>query len=137
MNVYITMWKSQIQGESHRDSTMKLWQQRGFLNFDKELLIKAFFEYEDTSDKPYVAPRPKQIMDAYKTVKARLENKGRRRIVTEDEEMYNLYLKEMQKEPSKRNEWLIQRCLPSAKIMNDAEAYRKKYGKYREENERY
>ena len=65
------------------------------------------------------------------------EGKGTRRIVTEDEEMYNIYLQEMKKEPSKRNEWLIQRCLPSCEIMTNPEAYKKKYGKYREEYEKY
>jgi len=35
MNVYITMWKTQIQGESHRDSVMKLWQNRGFLKEER------------------------------------------------------------------------------------------------------
>ena len=137
MNTYITMWKTQIQGESHRDSVMKLWQDRGFLKYEKDLLIKAFYEYEDTAEKPYVAPRPKQIMDAYKTVKARFENKGRRRIVTEDEEMYNIYLQEMAKPVEKRNEWLIRQCLPSCEIMTNPEAFKKKYGTYREEYERY
>ena len=137
MNVYITMWKTQIQGESHRDSVMKLWQDRGFLKFERDLLIKAFYEYEDTAEKPYVAPRPKQIMDAYKTVKARYENKANRRIITPEEESYQMYLEEMKKPPQKRNEWLIRRLLPSCEIFTNPEAFKRKYGKYREEFEKY
>lgn len=136
MNVYITMWKTMIQGEMHRDSVMKIWIDRGFQKLEKDLFIKALYEYEDTSEKNYVAPRPKQILDAYKTVKARYENKGTRRIVTVDEEMYNLYKEEMKKEPGKRNEWLIKQCLPFCEIMTNPEAYKYKYGKCREEYEK-
>lgn len=60
----------------------------------------------------------------------------KRRIVTPDEEMYNIYLQEMRKPPEKRNEWLIKQCLPSCEIMTNPEAYKKKYGAYREEYER-
>ena len=65
------------------------------------------------------------------------EGKGTRRIVTEDEQMYNLYLQEMAKPVEKRNEWLIRQCLPSCEIMTNPEAFKKKYGKYREEFEKY
>ena len=137
MNVYITMWKATIQGLEHRNQVILLWQNRGFLKYDKDLFIKALYEYEDTADKPYVAPRPKQIMDAYNVVKARVKGKGNRRIVTEDETMYGYYLDEMKKPPEKRNEWLIRQCLPSCEIMTNPEAYKAKYGKYREEYEPY
>ena len=66
----------------------------------------------------------------------RLAGSANRRLVTEDEEMYNLYLKEMRKPAEKRDEWLIQRCLPSCEIMTNPEAYKAKYGKYREEFEK-
>ena len=64
------------------------------------------------------------------------EGRGSRRIETVDEYYYNLYLVEMKKEPSKRNEWLIQQLLPACEIMTNPEAYKAKYGKYREEFER-
>lgn len=137
MNVYITLWKSMVQGPEHRDSLYSVWKDRGFLNYDKDLFIKALYLYEDTSEKNYLAPRPKQIMDAYKTVKARERNSGERRIVTPEEVMYEIYLKEMEKPTEKRNEDLVRRCLPAARLFNDPEAYRKHFGKTREEYEKY
>lgn len=136
MNVYITMWKTMIQGTDHRDSMMKIWNERGFLKLDKELFKKALYEYEDTSEKNYVAPRPKQILDAYKTVKARTENKSDRRIETPEEVIYGYYLEEMKKEPSKRNEAKIRSYLPYAQLFNDPDAYKRHFGKTREEFEK-
>ena len=136
MNIYITMWKSMIQGTDHRDSTMRIWVDRGFLKLDKDLFTKALYEYEDTSDKNYLAPRPKQILEAYKTVKARSENKTNRRIETPEEVIYSLYLQEMKKEPSKRDENKIRTYLPYARLFNDPMAYKRHFGKTREEFER-
>lgn len=136
MNVYITMWKTMIQGTDHRDSMMKIWVDRGFLKLDKELFKKALYEYEDTNEKNYVAPRPKQILDAYKTVKARTENKSNRRIETPEEVIYNLYLAEMKKEPSQRDETKIRSYLPYAQLFNDPAAYKRHFGKTREEFEK-
>lgn len=98
--------------------------------------IRRLVEGDDGKWKPSINLIVKYAKEE-QSKRLRREGVNTRRIVTEDEEMYNLYLNEMKKEPSKRNEWLIHRCLPSAKIMNDAEAYKKKYGKSREENERY
>lgn len=137
MNVYITMWKSMVVGNDHRDAIMKIWVDRGFLKYDKDLFIKALYHYEDTDEKSYLAPRPKKIMDAYKTVKARVENKTNRRIVTTEEVSYEMYLAEMKKPPQKRNEWLIRRLLPSCEIFTNPEAFKRKYGKCREEFEKY
>ena len=137
MNVYIAMWKSMIADTNHRDQTMKIWTERGFLKLDKDLFIKTLYEYEDTSEKNYLAPRPKQILDTYKTVKARQEQKTGRRIETPEENIYNLYLAEMQKEPSKRDESKIRQYLPYARLFNEREAYKRHFGKYREEFEKY
>lgn len=137
MNLYIVMWKSAIQGTEHRDGKIREWIERGFLNLDKELFKKALYEYEDTNEKNYVAPRTRQILDAYDVVKKRLQGKGNRRIETPDEVMYGIYLKEMKKPVDKRNEWLIEQCLPACEVMTNEEAYIRKYGKPREEFERY
>ena len=138
MNLYITLWKSTVVSSEHRDSLMETWVERGLLKLDCDLFRKALYEYEDTAEKAYIAPRHRQIMDAYRTVEARAGyGKRKRRIVTEDETMYGYYQEEMAKPPEKRNEWLIRQCLPSCKIMTDPEAYKAKYGKYREEYEPY
>lgn len=137
MNIYITMWKSMISNNDHRDNMMKIWVERGFLKLDKGLLIKALYEYEDTAEKNYVAPRPRQILDSYKTVKARVESKTDKRIETPEEVIYGLYLQEMAKEPSKRNESKIRQYLPYAQLFNDPVAYKRHFGKPREEFERY
>lgn len=67
----------------------------------------------------------------------RLSKKGGsgRRIVTDDEWRYELYLNEMKKDPEKRNEWLMKRCLDSYEIMTSPEKYIAKHGKPREEFE--
>lgn len=101
--------------------------------------VKALDVWVANDDKGYAPTvavlRSKTITERDKRLYK--EGKGTRRIVTEDEWMYNLYLEEMRKEPSKRNEDLIQRCLPSCEIMTNPEAYKRKYGKTREEYERY
>lgn len=137
MNIYITLWKTMIVSNEHRDNMTKIWQSRGFLKLEKDLFIKALYEYEDTSDKSWVAPRPKQILDCYGVVKARVEHGSRRRIETPEEVIYQLYQQEMKKEPSKRDETAIRSYLPYARLFNDEEAYKKHFGKTRKEFERY
>jgi hypothetical protein len=70
--------------------------------------------------------------------KQRLRKEGNSdaRIETPEEVMYQIYLNEMKKEPGKRNEDLIRRCLPAAKLFNEPEAYKRHFGKTREEYER-
>lgn len=121
MERYISKWTTYLEGLEHDD------------------VIKGIDRYV-LSDKGNYNPSVKDIVNYAKEEqkkRERAEGTGKRRIVTEDEQMYNIYLAEMKKEPSKRNEWLIQRCLPSCEIMTNPEAYKKKYGKYREEYERY
>lgn len=137
MNTYITMWKSMISGMEHRDSTMKIWIDRGFLKLDKNLFIKGLYEYEDTAEKNYLAPRPKQILDAYNTMRIRLISKENRRIETPEEVMFNLYLEQMKLEPDKRDERLIRCCISSAQLFNDPDAYKKHFGRAREDFEKY
>ena len=120
MEKYITKWTEYLKGVQHDDA------------------IKGIDRYV-LSDRGNYNPSVKDIVNYAKEEQIKRERKegvGTRRIITEDEEMYEIYLNEMKKEPSKRNEWLIKRCLPSAEIMTNPEAYKKKYGKYREENER-
>lgn len=135
MNVYIALWKSMVSGPDHRDALFKIWEDRGFLKYDKDLFIKALYEYEDTSEKSYLAPRIKQIKDAYKTVKAR-QCHGDRVIVTQEEYYYELYQAEMKKDPDKRDEYLIRGCLPYVKRYLEPDAFYEYYGMSREEYER-
>lgn len=121
MEKYISKWTKYLEGLEHDD------------------VIKAIDRYV-LSDRGNYNPSVKDIVDYSKVEKSKRERRegtGSRRIVTEDEQMYNIYLTEMKKEPSKRNEWLIQRCLPSCEIMTNPAAYKNKYGKTREEYERY
>lgn len=64
------------------------------------------------------------------------EGSGTRRIETPEEVMYNIYLNEMKKEPSKRNEELIRMCLPAAELFTDEDAYTRHFGAPREEFEK-
>ena len=141
LNEFITLYPNTYRGYT-QDQLAKVcqgWERLYDKVTDYRSFIDALYEYNKNADYPN-PPTTKQWLQTYKNVKARNDSasgNSKRRIVTEDEQMYNLYLKEMKKEPSKRNEWLIQRCLPSCEIMTNPEAYKKKYGKYREEYERY
>lgn len=106
-------------------------------NLSLQDVLKGIDKYV-LSDQGKYQPGINEIVNYAKTeqsIRQRKEGASSRRIVTEDEMMYNLYLNEMKKEPSKRNEWLIEQCLPSCEIMTNEQAYIKKYGKPRAENE--
>lgn len=98
--------------------------------------IRKLVEGDDGKWKPSINLIVKYAENE-KTKRMRREGIGTRRIVTEDEVMYETYLAEMKKSPEKRNEWLIKQCLPSCEIMTNESAYIKKYGKPRKEFERY
>ena len=141
LNEFITLYPNTYRGYT-QDQLAKVcqgWERLYDKVTDYRSFIDALYEYNKNADYPN-PPTTKQWLQTYKNVKARNDSasgNSKRRIVTEDEQMYNLYLKEMKKEPSKRNEWLIERCLPSCEIMTNPEAYKAKYGKYREEYEIY
>lgn len=141
LNEFITLYPNTYRGYT-QDQLAKVcqgWERLYDRVTDYRSFIDALYEYNKNADYPN-PPTTKQWLQTYKNVKTRNDSasgNSKRRIVTEDEQMYNLYLKEMKKEPSKRNEWLIERCLPSCEIMTNPEAYKKKYGKYREEYEKY
>lgn len=141
LNEFITLYPNTYRGYT-QDQLAKVcqgWERLYDKVTDYKSFIDALYEYNKNADYPN-PPTTKQWLQTYKNVKARNDSasgNSKRRIVTEDEQMYNLYLKEMKKDPSKRNEWLIERCLPSCEIMANPEAYKAKYGKYREEHERY
>lgn len=136
MNRYIALWKQMIVSNDHRDHMIEIWIDRGFLDLDKSLFLKALYEYEDNAESPHFAPRPKQILDAYRVVKARQNHETTRRIVTPEEVMYQEYAKEMAKPPQKRNEEYIRRLLPGVEIFMNPEKYKEHYGAYREEFEK-
>lgn len=141
LNEFITLYPNTYRGYT-QDQLAKVcqgWERLYDKVTDYRSFIDALYEYNKNADYPN-PPTTKQWLQTYKNVKARNDSasgNSKRRIVTEDEQMYNLYLKEMKKEPSKRNEWLIERCMPSCEIMTNPKAYKAKYGKYREEYERY
>lgn len=140
LNEFITLYPNVYRGydQNQLAKVCQGWEKLYGEVEDLQSFIDALYEFNKNADYP-TPPTTKQWIGAYRTVKARNDfkkGKGGRRIITEDEEMYQIYLNEMKKEPSKRNEWLIKRCLPSAEIMTNPEAYKHKYGKYREENER-
>lgn len=141
LNEFITLYPNVYRGydQNQLAKVCQGWERLYEKVEDYKSFIDALYDYNKNADYP-TPPTTKQWIGAYKTVKARNDAKkglSKRRIITEDEEMYNIYLSEMKKEPSKRNEWLVQRCLPSCEIMTNPEAYKKKYGQYREENERF
>ena len=118
------------------EQVAKSWMRRFSKVDDYKTFVDAMYEFERTSDYAN-PPTTKQLLDLYRTMKSRSKSKsGGRRIVTDDEWKYELYLKEMKKEPGKRDEWLIKRLLPSCEIMTNPEAYKRKYGTSREEHER-
>lgn len=141
LNEFITLYPNIYRGYTV-DQLAKVasgWERLYGKVTDYKSFIDALYDYNKNADYPN-PPTTKQWLQSYKNAKARNDVKsgnGNRRIVTTDEEMYNLYLKEMAKPVEKRNEWLIKQCLPSCEIMTNAEAFKKKYGKYREEFERY
>lgn len=141
LNEFITLYPNVYRGYS-QDQLAKVcqgWERLYDKVTDYKSFIDALYDFNKSADYP-APPTTKQWLQSYKNAKARNDVKrgaSGRRIITPDEEMYNIYLQEMTKAPSKRNEWLIERCLPSCEIMTNPEAYRKKYGKSREENERF
>lgn len=141
LNEFITLYPNVYRGYS-QDQLAKVcqgWERLYESVKDYKSFIDGLYDFNKTADYP-APPTTKQWLQCYRNAKARNDVKrggNGRRIITPDEEMYNTYLQEMAKEPSKRNEWLIQRCLPSCEIMTNPEAYKRKYGKTREENERF
>lgn len=139
LNEFITLYPNVYRGydQNQLAKVCQGWERLYEKVEDYKSFIDALYEYNKTSDYPS-PPTTKQWVGTYKAVKARNDAKAgrsKRRVVTEDEEMYSIYLKEMAKPVEKRNEWLVRRCLPSCEIMTNAEAFKKKYGKYKEEYE--
>lgn len=141
LNEFITLYPNVYRGYS-QDQLVKVatgWERLFADVKDYQSFIDALYDFNKNADYP-TPPTTKQWIGAYKSAKARNDVKAgssKRRIVTDDEARYDLYCKEMKKDPTKRNEWLIRQCLASAKIMNDPELYKAKYGKDRKEFERY
>ena len=121
---------------SYVEKLQETFTRHGFTYSDVRDGIRKLVEGDEGGYKPRLNNMVKYAK-VEKTLRERREGRGKRRIVTEDETMYGYYQEEMAKPPEKRNEWLIRRCLPSCKIMTDPEAYKAKYGKYREEYEPY
>ena len=119
LNEFITLYPNTYRGYS-QDQLAKVcngWERLYESVTDYKSFIDALYEYKTRND---------------------LKNgKSRRKIGTPEEESYEMYLEEMKKPPQKRNEWLIRRLLPSCEIFTNPEAFKKKYGKYREEFEKY
>lgn len=140
LNEFITLYPNVYRGYNQQqlEKVCQGWKRLYESVNDYVSFIDALYEFNKASDYPS-PPTTRQWLQAYRNAKARndkIRGKNARRIETVDEYMYNLYLKEMKKEPSKRNEWLIERLMPACEIMTNPEAYKAKYGKYREEFER-
>lgn len=121
MDMYVLKYSKYFQGLQHDDIMNGI---------DRYVL----------SDKGNYNPSVKDIVNYAKAEQKKREHKegiGTRQIETDDEVRYNIYLQEINKEPSKRNETLIRMCMESARIMTEPGAFEKKYGKTREEYERY
>lgn len=119
------------------ENIAKSWMKRFDKVTDFDAFMDALYEFESKSD--YASPpTTKQWLDLYRSMKGRKtgDETAVRRIVTPEEQMYNIYLEEMNKPVNQRDEWLIRQCLPAAKIMTDPEAYRRHFGKPREEYEK-
>ena len=136
LNEFIALYPNYYKNQS-RESMERIarsWMKKYEDVTDYDTFINALYEFERTSD--YSSPpTTKQLLDLYKTLRMRKKTEERR-IETPEEVMYNLYLKEMQKPPEKRDETLIRMCLPCAKLFNDPVAYKKHFGKSREEFEK-
>lgn len=137
LNEFIALYPNYYKNQS-RESMERIarsWMKKYEEVTDYDTFINALYEFERSSDYSN-PPTTKQLLDLYKSMGVRKNKSSERRIETPEEVMYQLYLKEMKKPADKRDETLIRMCLPSAKLFNDPEAYRRHFGKPREEFEK-
>lgn len=128
--------RNNVAMDSYVKKLMETFTRNKFTYSDVRDGVRRLVEGDDGKWKPSINLIVRYAKDE-QAKRLRREGTGTRRIVTEDEQMYDIYLAEMKKPIEKRNEWLIRQCLPSCEIMTNPEAFKKKYGKYREEYERY
>lgn len=131
--LYPNYYKNQSQ--AMMEQIARSWAKKYDNVQDYDAFIQALYEFERKSEFPN-PPTTKQWLDLYRLqLNRKAGKKMKRRIVTDDEEKYNMYLEEMKKPPEKRNEWLLERLKPSVIIMTNPEEYKRKHGAYREEFE--
>lgn len=130
--LYPNYYKNQTREAMERIA--KSWMKK-FESVDNyDVFIEALYEYERSSDYSN-PPTTKQMLDLYHARKGRLRDENRR-IETPEEVMYQIYQNEIYKDPDKRNQDLIDMCKPAAALFTSKEAYKKHFGKYREEFEK-
>jgi len=139
-NEFVNLYPNQFNSYTHQQKAeiARSWEKLYEKVTDCEAFIEGMYDLKRSSNS-IQPPSARDLLDAYRTAKARMDyrsGRGGKRIITDDESRYQIYLQEMKKEPDKRDERLIQMCLPSAEIMCNKEAYIQKYGKPREEYER-
>ena len=122
--------------DSYVSKILETCQRRGFTYTDLRDGARALTEGDEGNYRITISKIVKYA-EIEKKKRERRDGTGKRRIITPEEESYEMYLEEMKKPPQKRNEWLIRRLLPSCEIFTNPEAFKRKYGKYREEFEKY
>ena len=133
---YDAIARNRAAMDSYVSKLLESFNRNGFVYSDVRDGIRKYSEGEEGKWKPSLNDLVRYSR-LEKNMRERREGVGRRRISTFEEDLYDIYLSEMKKEPSKRNEWLIRQCLPAAELLNDPEAYHRKYGASREEYERF
>ena len=138
MNEFIALYPNYYRNLSQEsmERIARSWQKRFESVNNYDAFVEVLYQYEAESEYPN-PPSTKQWMTMYKT-KVNQKELGRsvRRIETPEEVLSNMYHYEMRKPPNKRNEWLIRRCIPYARLFQDENAYIKYFGKPRKEFEK-
>jgi len=137
MSLYPNYYKNQSRESMER--VAQSWMRKFDKVTDYNTFIDALYEFEQKSDYPN-PPTTKQMLDLYRTVKMRkASEKGQsgRRIETPEEVAAQIFHQEMEKPREKRNYDLLERTKYYAGLFQDDEAYKKHFGKYREEYEKY
>lgn len=136
LNTLYPMAFNNVQSEKRREIYIKQFTKHlGDLKFcDVEKAIEDYVAEDETNKSPTLAVIRRR---AIKVRDRRLfkEGKSYRRIETPEEAMANIFHEEMSKPHNKRDYFLLERTKFYAGLFQDDEAYKKYFGKSREEFE--
>ena len=134
LNEFLALYPNYYKNQSREsmERVAKSWMKKFESVDDYDSFVNALYEYERNSDYSN-PPTTKQMLDLYNANKSRKKEAGRR-IETPEEVMYQIYQNEMMKD--NRDEDLMEMCRPASRLFTDKEAYKRHFGKYREEFEK-
>lgn len=137
INEFISLYPNYYRNLSpdSMHNIMKSWERRFEKVEDYKTFIDAMYEYDSKSDYPN-PPTTKQLLDMYNVLRSRKKSGSARRIETPEEVMANMFHEEMAKPHDKRDYDLLERTKYYANLFQDPDAYKKHFGKSREEFEK-